>query len=142
MIRSFELKDIDRIIELENSVFNHSLGNEFLEKAFRSEIAYVYVFEEDNIIKGYISTVFDGKTIEILNFCVDKNYQRMGIGEKIITYVLNELKLKGAKDSILEVRRSNVKAITLYTKVGYKKIHERKAYYSDGEDALVLQAKL
>lgn len=142
MIRSFELKDIDRIIELENSVFNHSLGNEFLEKAFRSEIAYVYVFEEDNIIKGYISTVFDGKTIEILNFCVDKNYQRMGIGEKIITYVLNELKLKGAKDSILEVRRSNVKAIALYTKVGYKKIYERKAYYSDGEDALVLQAKL
>ncbi|MCR5350854.1 MAG: ribosomal protein S18-alanine N-acetyltransferase [Acholeplasmatales bacterium] len=141
MIRRLEIKDINRVIELENSVFNHSLGYEFLEKASKSEIAYVYVDINDNFIDGYISTIFDGKTIEILNFCVDKDYQRQGIGYKLINYVFDELKGKGAKDSILEVRRTNNPAIGLYEKVGYKKIHERKAYYSDGEDALVLQIK-
>ena len=129
-------------MELENSVFNHTLGYEFLEKASTSEIAYVYVYEENNYIKAYISTIFDGKTIEILNFCVDNNYQRLGIGTKLLSHVLNELKALGAKDSILEVRTSNEKAIGLYEKIGYKQIHIRKAYYSNGEDALVLQIKL
>ena len=142
MIREMLKKDIDNIVRLEESSFNHSLGSEFLERAYYSDIAYVYVYEENKNIIGYISSIFDGEIVEILNFCVDKEKRRLGIGTNLISKLLNDLKAKGAKTSILEVRESNLAALNCYKKLGYNKINVRKAYYSDGEDAYVLEKVL
>ena len=49
--------------------------------------------------------------------------------------------LKGSS-IILEVNSQNYNAIKLYEKQGFKQISKRKAYYSDGNDALVLQKLL
>jgi ribosomal-protein-alanine N-acetyltransferase len=38
----------------------------------------------------------------------------------------------------LEVRESNIYAMELYRKLGFKKGAVRKAYYEDGEDALLM----
>lgn len=142
MIRKIKENDINRIIEIENKVFNHSLGYEFLKKASESSMAYVYVYEENKNILGYISSLYDGEVIEILNFCVDTDYQHKGIGKSLLSYLLLTLSKIGAKASILEVRESNLKAIDLYSKFNYKNLHKRKAYYSDGEDALVLYKEI
>jgi len=42
-----------------------------------------------------------------------------------------------AESVMLEVRVSNAAAIRLYEKLGYERIHVRKKYYQDGEDALI-----
>ena len=42
-----------------------------------------------------------------------------------------------ADSVMLEVRVSNLAAIRLYEKFGYQRIHKRKRYYQDGEDAFV-----
>ena len=42
----------------------------------------------------------------------------------------------------LEVRVSNVKAIALYQKFGFKNVAVRKRYYSNGEDAYLMIKKL
>ncbi|MBR6071231.1 MAG: ribosomal protein S18-alanine N-acetyltransferase [Acholeplasmatales bacterium] len=139
MIRRIDYCDIDELIKLENETIGTTLGKEMFDLAVRSEIAYYYVYVENNKILGYISTSFDGISIEVLNFCVYKEYQGKGIGTKLLCHVLDELYSKGANNSILEVRESNNRAIGLYSKVGYKKIHIRKNYYSDMEDAIVMQ---
>ena len=41
----------------------------------------------------------------------------------------------------LEVRESNVKAINLYKKFGLKEVAVRKAYYNNGENALLMERK-
>lgn len=142
MIRLIKYEDIKRIVELENDVLHTTLGEKMLEMAVKSTIAYYYVYEEKNKILGYLSTMFDGEIIEILNFCVDKEYQHQGIGTKLLSYALDSLKEKGAKSSILEVRESNINAINLYKKLGYLKINVRKEYYDNGENALVLEKKI
>jgi ribosomal protein S18 acetylase RimI-like enzyme len=43
--------------------------------------------------------------------------------------------------TVLEVRASNGGAIRLYEKAGFKKTHERKGFYSDGETAWVMELK-
>lgn len=46
-------------------------------------------------------------------------------------------------DSVyLEVRMANVSAIRLYERLGYERIHVRKSYYQDGEDALIYSKAL
>ena len=142
MIRLIKYEDIKRIVELENDVLGTTLGEKMLEMAVRSTIAYYYVYEENNNILGYISTMFDGDVIEILNFCVDKAYQKQGIGTKLLSHAIDYLKEKGAKTSILEVRESNINAISLYKKLGYLQINIRKQYYDNGENALVLEKKI
>ena len=42
---------------------------------------------DNNKIIGYISSSFDDVTIEILNLCVDKEYQHKGIGTKLISHL-------------------------------------------------------
>ena len=141
MIRRINYDDVSKIVELENNTLGTTLGEKMLEMAIRSPMAYYYSYIENNKLLGYISTMFDGEIIEILNFCVDKNYQHRGIGKKLISYVLSYLNTLGAKSSILEVRESNINAINLYKKIGYKQISVRKNYYSNGENALVFEFK-
>ena len=141
MIRRINYDDVSKIVELENNTLGTTLGEKMLDMAIRSPLAYYYCYVENNKLLGYISTMFDGEIVEILNFCVDKEYQHQGIGKKLISYVLSYLNTLGAKSSILEVRESNINAINLYKKIGYKQISVRKNYYSNGDNALVLEFK-
>lgn len=139
MIRLYNEEDIGAIILLEKKILNTTLGDSLyidLENPF----ARHYVYLENNQLLGYISSVFDGDMISIMNFCVDNSYQNKHIGSSLLNHLLNECikennNLTGA---ILEVRESNLRAIHVYNSFGFKNIHIRKNYYSDGENALVL----
>ena len=141
MIRLMEFNDINDIIKIEEETLNETLGFNMLNDILTNDImkAYVYV---DNKVLGYISVSFDGYTLEILNFCVDKNMQGKSIGKKLLNYAIINAYKNGAKNVILDVRKDNLKAISLYESFGFKLIHTRKNYYKDTCDALVYELKL
>ena len=58
--------------------------------------------------------------------------------EKIYQQALEDIKEKGVGKVFLEVRKSNSVAIKLYGDLGFNLVSERKKYYSDGENALVM----
>jgi ribosomal protein S18 acetylase RimI-like enzyme len=43
---------------------------------------------------------------------------------------------------VLEVKASNEGAVSLYNKLGFDEVGRRCRYYSNGEDALLLQKEL
>lgn len=139
MSRLCEEADINKIVSLELNLLNSTLGYESLKDYLKNPLINVLVDEIDNDVIGYISYSFDGEILEIYNFCVKEEYQRCGIGTKLINYAFDLCINKGLKSSILEVRESNIKAIAFYFKLGYKQIALRKNYYSNNEDALILQ---
>ncbi len=142
MIRKYNKSDISNIILLENKVLHTTLGDSLyldLDNPFTRH--YVYIDENNNLI-GYISSMFDGEMISIENFCVDNNSQNKGIGSSLLEKLLSECYKENPSEiigAILEVRKSNSRAIHVYEKFGFKAIHIRKNYYSDNEDAIVLQ---
>lgn len=138
MLRRIKESDIEEIIELEKVTFSSTLGYSMLQEATYSKFVRAYVECNNNEILGYISLTFDSEVIEIMNFCVKKEYQGQGIGYQLLKNVLNILKQEGALRSILEVRSKNERAINLYKKLGYKEIHRRIGYYDD-DDALLLE---
>ena len=139
MIRACEKNDINQIVDLELNTLGTTLGYDSLLGYLDNSLIYCLVYENENEILGYISFSFDGEMLEIFNFCVKENYQRSGIGTKIMNYAFNMFTSKGLKSSILEVRESNKKAISFYEKLGYVQISIRKKYYSNNENALILQ---
>ena len=75
----------------------------------------------------------------IATIAVDSNFRRRGIGTALLHAC--EIQL-GVPRSRLTVRTSNQGAIILYEKEGYRTIDVWKAYYSDGEDAIVMEKTL
>jgi ribosomal protein S18 acetylase RimI-like enzyme len=51
-------------------------------------------------------------------------------------------KFRDCQIAYLEVRSSNSAAISLYHRYGFHKLYLRPAYYSDGEDAIVMKKDL
>ena len=75
----------------------------------------------------------------VATIAVDSRYQRRGIGRALLHACENKL---GVPRSRLTVRLSNHGAISMYEKEGYKSIDVWKAYYNDGEDALLMEKDL
>jgi len=69
------------------------------------------------------------------------SHRRKGIAEKLLTDLETLFKQKGAKESRLEVREDNTAAISLYQKLGYKRVGKLERYYVDAH-ALTLKKAL
>ena len=103
------------------------------------------VLDHGNEVAGYsILSVAAGEA-HILNLCVDKEFRKLGYGDRLLENILDRANGAGVKQVFLEVRPSNIEALSLYRKKGFRQIAERPAYYQahDGrEDAAVLSLML
>jgi len=74
---------------------------------------------------------------ELLRIAVVESHRRSGVAKHLMGACLADLVASGCTTLRLEVRASNVPAQKLYESLGWLRMGARKAYYSDGEDALV-----
>jgi ribosomal protein S18 acetylase RimI-like enzyme len=75
----------------------------------------------------------------IATIAVDPLYRRMGIANLLMQKAEYEVKVERMR---LSARASNLSAIQLYQKRGYEQIDVWPAYYSGGEDAVVMEKVL
>ena len=136
MIKIINNNDYNKINELMLQRFNITEDYNLLTS---NNMYYGYVLEENNIIIGFLSFIFDGEDIDILYFLIDKAYEGKGYGTKLLNDTLNLIFKDRAKSCTLDVRKSNLRAINVYNKLGFKEIYVRKAYYNDGEDDIVMK---
>lgn len=85
--------------------------------------------------------VVDGD-VQILKVGVDPAWRRHGIARALLARVADDARNLGARTSSLEVRAGNEGAQALYAALGYESVGRRPRYYSDGEDALIMQGPL
>lgn len=131
-------KHLDDVLKIERRIFpdpwsRKSFTYEILANAY--SLPLVLLMEETVIGYSIIWIIFE--EFHIANFAIHPDYQRQGLG----TYFFNEIMKKavGLEYAILEVRDSNLKAIRLYEKFGFKRIMLRKHYYSNGDNAIVMR---
>jgi ribosomal-protein-alanine N-acetyltransferase len=80
---------------------------------------------------------------ELETIAVAQDSQRQGIGRKILTALIDELKAAGVHQFLLEVRSSNLPAIALYRTQGFVQCGLRHGYYVDPiEDAVRMSLSL
>lgn len=125
MIKEFKIENLEEVMEiwLQTNINAHDfierdywINNFDLVKKLLPD-AKVYIFQEDNIIKGFIGVIEDGY---IAGLFVKEEYQREGIGEKLIKYIkpkYNQLKL--------DVYSKNKNAIKFYLKNNFKIVNEK-----------------
>lgn len=121
-------------------------SNPWSKDTFRGEIQnkaisfpLVVIHQLDKKIIGYIIFWQIGDEAQINNVAIHPDYQGQGFGEMAMRYVLERLRENGVHFVSLEVRVSNLPALTLYRKLGFSILGVRKNYYSNPvEDAYVM----
>lgn len=81
--------------------------------------------------------------LHINNVAVRPEYRKRGLGDCLLTKVLENARNIGVSIAYLEVRASNVVARALYEKSGFRAIAQRPNYYTEPpEDAVVMSMSL
>ena len=85
--------------------------------------------------------VVDGD-VQILKVGVDSAWRRHGIARELLSRVAADARDLGARTCSLEVRAGNEGAQAFYRALDFESLGKRPRYYSDGEDALIMQGPL
>lgn len=115
-------------------------------ESFQSEVAkdngIVICCYDDMRIIGLICGYFAGDEADITSVAVDEKHRRHGIALQLMQDFENHLP-DYISEIFLEVRESNVPAISLYQKCGFEKLSVRKNFYSNPtENAVVMVRRL
>jgi len=136
--------DIDAVWSIERDLFPTPWPRRsFVFEVGNSRTSYAVVASEGGAVIGYAVGWFVGDELHIGNVAVRRDRQGSGIGRRLLEDLMREASARKVSYITLEVRASNVGAIGLYRRYGFKEIAIRKGYYTDnGEDALVMLAEV
>ena len=137
-IRRLTYADLPQVIAIERRAFPApwSLAMFVLELSKPAGICLAAV--EGKTVVGYMICSRYDTVWHVMNIAVDPELQRKGLGSAMLTHLLAEVGDDRARYT-LEVRQSNVSAIRLYERFGFRAAGLRRRYYQDnGEDAVIM----
>lgn len=142
VIRSAGLEDVDEILSIEQRVFQEPWSRfmiwEEIQRPNGVYLAAVPAGSPSTKVLGYGSFYFFEDEAHLTNVAVAPEQQGQGIGTALVACLLELGIEKGVERFTLEVRASNIRAIDLYKKFGFRQEGIRKNYYPrSGEDALI-----
>lgn len=82
---------------------------------------------------------FEDKQVHLLKMATTKGVRRYGFAKKLLSYSREVFRNEGFSNCFLEVSTKNTSAINLYNLMGFKVLHEKKRFYSNGENAYSMQ---
>ena len=91
---------------------------------------------------GYAGGMIVDGQVQILKIGTDPAWRRRGIARTLISRVASDARDLGATTCSLEVRASNAGAQAFYESLGMHSIGKRPRYYSDREDAVIMEGPL
>ena len=131
---------VTQVAFLEKLCFRDPWSQNSVASELDNPLALWLVAEEDGAVLAYVGsqTVID--ETDMMNIAVHPDHRRRGLAVQLITELISQLKSKNSRMLTLEVRVSNLPAISLYEQLGFTQIGLRRNYYRNPrEDALILR---
>ncbi len=140
ILRRMLESDLDRVLEIEIACFPRPWSRESFMSELKNLCARYVVLVEDGVIAGFGGMWIIVDEAHVNNIAVHPGYQGKGYGRRILREMMRAAyHAAEAIQMTLEVRVTNVKAINLYTSLGFEVAGRRKNYYEDnGEDAYIM----
>ena len=131
---------VKAVAELEKICFSDPWSENSVASELKNKLALWLVAEEEGKVAGYIGSQTCTDESDVMNVAVHPDFRRRGIAETLVNALVDELKAIESRCLTLEVRASNVPAISLYEKLGFAEVGRRKNYYRNPrEDALIMR---
>jgi ribosomal-protein-alanine N-acetyltransferase len=137
--------------ELEEILDLHNLCHEYdqwplerLEQVFEYELP-VIVARADSKIVGLLIYLICLEEVRIINLAIHPLYRQNMLASKFLDNLIEEARHNNWRYILLDVRKSNLAAVNLYTKFGFSILCTRKDFYNCNppiEDAYFMQLEL
>ena len=129
------IKDIPQIIEIYKSYWGTRglyKTSSFI-KIINEKLSFVLKIENEIIGFCLMDYCPNNKTIEICLLCIKDEYRGHNLGNYLLSYCIKYCRNLNIKTITLHVSTTNIPALRLYTKLGFKVINVIKNYYHDEE---------
>ena len=136
-----EEKHIADIAEIERLCFSLPWSENALRDELTNENAHFLTALTFGRVSGYIGIIEICGEADITNVAVHPDLRRFGIGKKLLDTAENEAVQRNCESITLEVRESNMAAISLYSSSGYEAVGIRKNFYEKPTENAVLMTK-
>jgi len=130
---------LPQVLDLEARAFEHPWSPELVAREVEQDHSLILVIAAEGRVVGFVIAWLILDELHILNVAVDPALRRRGIARLLLSELLDRAAGHGFSLATLEVRVSNDPAIRLYRGLGFDTVGLRRRYYSDGEDALIMQ---
>lgn len=139
IVRGWKYTDISALAAFEKKEkFPDSWNYNMLAESFLNDGFYGVLAEENGELIGMAAILFNPDGADLVNMLVAAHCRRKGVADALMKKLLEECDRRELKKLFLEVRESNIPAISLYKKYGFARVGSRRAYYADGENADVM----
>ena len=131
--------DLDAIDLIEQLSFPAPWPRATFAGELAREWAHIDVGRVDGQLVAFNNYWIVTTELHILAIATHPDHRGRGHGAQLLDHAIRNAIATGCALATLEVRRSNVAAIAMYERAGFRTVHVRARYYQDdGEDALVM----
>lgn len=145
-IRRARRQDVPQILEIEREAFVEPWEEEVFFQTLEWCPRTSLVADVDGVVVGFLVGCLEstGESTfgHISNLAVRSEFRKRGIGSLLVLRAEQQFLLEGAGAVLLEVRTSNTPGQSFYRTLKYSDVYRIHAYYSNGEDAIVMRKEL
>ncbi|MEB0138061.1 MULTISPECIES: ribosomal protein S18-alanine N-acetyltransferase [unclassified Undibacterium] len=135
--------DIDTVLSLEVQLYPHPWTRGNFTDSLQSGHAGFGLRDAEHGLIAYCFVMPVLEELHLLNFAVAGQQQKQGYAREMLNLLHDYAIEQGFASMLLEVRRSNARALAVYRSDGFLEIGCRKAYYpaaeAGREDAIVMR---
>lgn len=130
-----------QLIDLDLKFFPTPWNSASWAKVFEEAIErLIFIDDREGLILGFI--LFETNHVDsfahLLKILVNPERRGLKIGKNLLNEAIRVLQERGITQFFLEVEEENVVARNLYESVGFKVIHKKKQFYSNGATAFIM----
>lgn len=140
-IQPMQKSEVDDVLKIEEEAYgDHHWSKDSFYGELSNDLAHYYsAFNTEGKLVGYAGSWRVLDEAHITTIAVKSDLKRNKIGEALLHRIIEDCYKNEIKYITLEVRVSNIAAIGLYEKYGFKSLGSRKGYYqNNNEDALIM----
>lgn len=136
--------DVEAVMAIEEQVYDEGWSEGIFHDCLRVHYSCWVMLQGEEMVAYGIMSAAAGEA-HILNIAVSPDCQGRGHGRRFMHFLLETACHHGADTAFLEVRPSNIAALTLYNSLGFNQVGVRHNYYPAAhgrEDAIIMARPL
>lgn len=133
------VEHLQDVVAIEEQSFPTPWTRALFEREIAVPISHFFVVTDGAMLAGYGGYWLAGDEASIVNMAVHPQYRCRGVGRRILEFLLDDARARGARTAVLDVRKNNAAARRLYDSFGFTICGERARYYGSDDAVLMFR---